>query len=75
VQRVVRTLPKDSYNRNHVVQRIAELLHVISKPSEKHKREQRSLAKELQVTVTLFYNRDDTSYQMSDKRDCIEGKG
>lgn len=71
VQRVLRVLPKDPNKRHHIVHHVAELLDVVSKPADKHKREQRSLSKELKAAVIQFYNRDDISYQMPGKRDCI----
>ncbi|CAF4135314.1 unnamed protein product [Adineta steineri] len=71
VQRTLQSLPKDANKRHHVVHHIAQLLDVIPKPADTHKREQRSLSNELKKTVIQFYNRDDISYQMPGKRDCI----
>ena len=71
VQRVLRSLPKDSRKRNHVVLHVAQVANVISKLTKKHKREQRSLSMELKKAVIQFHNRDDVSYQMPGKRDCV----
>lgn len=71
VQRTLRTLPKDSQKRNHVVHHIAQLFDIVPKTAEKHKREQRSLSIDIKKSVVEFYNRDDVSYQMPGKRDFI----
>ncbi|CAF1567393.1 unnamed protein product [Rotaria magnacalcarata] len=70
VKRTFRSLPKDPSKRVDVIHHIAQVLNVI--PATKHhKREQRSLANALKELVIKFYNRDDVSYQMPGKRDCI----
>jgi CRISPR/Cas system-associated exonuclease Cas4 (RecB family) len=71
VQRTLKSLPKNPHRRHHVVHHIAQLLDVIPKSIDKHKREQRSISIESKKSVTQFYNRDDISYQMPGKRDCI----
>lgn len=71
VQRTLRSLPKDPRRRNHVLRRISQSLDIIPKPKEIHKREQRALSITLKKSVEEFYERDDISYQMPGKRDCI----
>jgi hypothetical protein len=71
VKRVIQSLPKDPSKRVTVIHHIEQVLDVIPKATNQHKREQRSLSIELKQTVIKFYNRDDISYQMPGKRDYI----
>ncbi|CAF1573778.1 unnamed protein product [Adineta ricciae] len=71
VQRTLKALPKDPNKRHHVVHHIAQLFDVIPKSTATAKREQRSLSIETKRAVEQFYNRDDISYQMPGKRDCV----
>jgi hypothetical protein len=74
IKRVTQSLPKDPSKRVDVIHHIAQVLNVIPKTTHQHKREQRSLPVELKQAVIKFYNRDDISYQMPGKRDCITVK-
>jgi hypothetical protein len=62
---------KNTDKRAHVVHHTAQELNIIPKPIVQHNREQRSLSIELKELVINFYNRDDISYQLPGKRDCI----
>ncbi|CAF2099607.1 unnamed protein product [Rotaria magnacalcarata] len=70
VKRTFQSLPKDPSKRVDVIHHIAQVLNVIPAPKH-HKPEHRSLSNALKELVINFYNRDDVSYQMPGKWDCI----
>ncbi|CAF2083796.1 unnamed protein product [Rotaria magnacalcarata] len=70
VKRTFQSLPKDPSKRVDVIHHIAQVLNVIPAPKH-HKPEHRSLPNALKELVINFYNRDDVSYQMPGKWDCI----
>ncbi|CAF0830692.1 unnamed protein product [Adineta steineri] len=74
VKRVTESLPKDTNKCISVIRHIAQELNIIPKTTSSHKREQRSLPNDLKKLVIEFYHRDDISYQLPGKRDCISIK-
>lgn len=74
IKRVTHSLPQDADKRVIVVRHIAQELNIIPKTTSQHQRQQRSLSTELKELIIKFYNRDDISYQLAGKRDCITFK-